>query len=276
VTTVLIPEWQGYGVSTAPADGARALARAWWGEPPALTIEPPPIEALATEDGVLGLRSITGQLTVALAALRERHSPRLQMVGGTCGVELAPVSCLNEQYAGDLAVLWFDAHADLNTPASSPSGHFHGMALRTLLGDGPDSLTRQLPRPLRQDQVFLVGARDLDPDESDFVAASRVTHVRDEVFANPDVLVAQLRARGLGHVYLHFDVDVINPDDFGNALMHAPGGPSLAAVARAILAVHRDTHVVGFSVLEYCDRSPADRDRLVDVLLGTAIAGAVP
>jgi arginase len=47
-------------------------------------------------------------------------------VGGTCGVEAAPVAYLNERYAGDLAIVWFDAHGDLNAPDTSPSGHFHG------------------------------------------------------------------------------------------------------------------------------------------------------
>lgn len=266
MTTLLIPEWQGYGVSTAPADGARALAAAWWPELPALTIESPPIEELAIDEGVLGLGSIAKQLTLALGALLDRRPARLQTIGGTCGVELAPVSYLNDRYAGDLAVLWLDAHADLNTPASSPSGHFHGMALRTLLGDGPAVLTTQLRRLITPEQVFLVGARDLDPAETAFVAASSVTRVDDDVFAQPDTLVDQLRARGLGRVYVHFDVDVINPDDFGNALMRADGGPALAAVADVLSALHRHTEVVGFSVLEYCDRGEPDRRRLVTAL----------
>ena len=270
MTTVLLPDWHGYGVSTAPADGARALARAWWPDPPELVVESADAETLATEAGVLGLASIATGLTRTRAALHALSPTRLQMIGGTCGVELAPVAYLNERYAGDLAVLWCDAHVDLNTPASSPNGHFHGMALRTLLGDGPESLTRQLPRPLRPAQVFLVGARDLDPPEADFVATSGVTRVRDEAFDDPNVLVAPLRARGFSHVYLHVDVDLINPDDFGNALMHAPGGPLLAAVAGVLSAVHRHTDVVGFSALEYCDRDPRDRARLVTALRAAA------
>ena len=58
------------------------------------------------------------------------------MIGGTCGAEIAPVAYLNNHYESDLAILWFDAHGDLNTPKTSLSGHFHGMVLRTLLGEG--------------------------------------------------------------------------------------------------------------------------------------------
>ena len=90
-------------------------------------------------------------------------------VGGTCGVEAAPVAYLNEQYDGDLAIVWFDAHGDLNAPATSPSGHFHGMVLRTLLGEGPHEYVGELRRPLRPAQLFLAGTRDLDPEESAYI-----------------------------------------------------------------------------------------------------------
>jgi arginase len=50
---------------------------------------------------------------------------------------LEPVSAALARHGDGLAVVWFDAHGDLNTPESSPSGAFHGMVLRTLLGQGP-------------------------------------------------------------------------------------------------------------------------------------------
>ena len=68
-----------------------------------------------------------------LADLRASAPDIVVTVGGTCGVEAAPVAYLNERYDGNLAVVWFDGHGDLNSPATSPSGHFHGMVLRTLL-----------------------------------------------------------------------------------------------------------------------------------------------
>jgi arginase len=215
---------------------------------------------------VLGLASIVPRTRRTLARLQAARPTRLVTIGGTCGVELAPVSYLNDLYQGDLAVVWLDGHADLNTPASSPSGHFHGMVLRTLLGDGPAALVDQLPRPLAASQVFLVGARDLDPPEQAFIASGGVTLVGEDVFSDPRHLTTLLSTHGFGHVYVHFDVDVINPGDFHGALMHAPGGPSLAAVADVLGALHRHTDVVGFSVLEYVDRHAADRERLLTVL----------
>jgi arginase len=263
---LLLPEWQGYGLSSEVADGARILAKAWWGDEAVTTVDTPQTEGLTVEGGVLGLASMAPRAGDALARLRVANPARLQMIGGTCGVEVAPVVHLNAHYGGDLAVVWIDGHADLNTPASSPSGHFHGMVLRTLLGDGPTALTTHITTPLRPEQVFLVGPRDLDVPEQDYITNHPVTWMRDEAFTAPQQLLNAISARGFTHVYIHFDVDVVNPDDFRNALMRAEGGPSLPEVADVLSDLYRHTDVVGLSVLEYCDRTDADRERLLTVL----------
>lgn len=268
---LLLPEWQGCGVSSEVADGARVLAREWWGAQDVTTVDAPQEETLAIGERVLGLASMAPRAGETLRQLRAKNVDRLQMIGGTCGVEVAPVVYLNEHYRGDLAVVWIDGHADLNTPESSPSGHFHGMVLRTLLGDGPPALSTHVSQPLRPEQVFLAGPRDMDPAELDYMHTRPVTWMRDEAFVAPERLTDAITAKGFTHVYIHFDVDVVNPTDFGNALMRAEGGPVLPAVADLLSHLHRQTDVVGFSVLEYCDRTAADRARLLTVLRAAEI-----
>lgn len=263
---LLLPEWQGCGVSSEVADGARVLAREWWGGQDVTVVEAPQDETLEIGERVLGLASMAPRAGEALSRLRAVGPERLQMIGGTCGVEVAPVEYLNERHAGDLAVIWIDGHADLNTPQSSPSGHFHGMVLRTLLGDGPAALSAHVAHPLRPEQVFLIGPREMDPAELDYMHTQPVTWMRDEAFASPQRLTDAIAAKGFRHVYIHFDVDVVSPANFGNALMRAEGGPLLPEVADLLSHLHRHTDVVGFSVLEYCDRTAADRERLLTVL----------
>lgn len=270
---LLLPEWQGCGVSSEVADGARVLAREWWGGQDVTVVEAPQDERLEIGERVLGLGSLAPRAGETLGRLRDVAPDRLQMIGGTCGVEVAPVAYLNARYAGDLAVIWIDGHADLNTPQSSPSGHFHGMVLRTLLGDGPAALATHVSQPLRPDQVFLVGPRDMDPAELDYMHTQPVTWMRDEAFASPQRLTDAIVAKGFTRVYIHFDVDVINPADFGNALMRAEGGPLLPDVADVLSHLHRHTDVVGLGVLEYCDRHEADRNRLLTVLRSAAVRG---
>lgn len=223
------------------------------------------------EGGVYCLAGIVEQCRETLAVLARHQPDRLFTVGATCGVEIAPVGYLNERYAGDLAVVWLDAHADLNTPASSPSGNFHGMALRTLMGDGPAPLWNQLARPLIPRQVFLAGTRDLDPPEATFIERSGVSVTWRHEVDDPAVLVARIRASGCSRVYLHLDVDVFDPACFPDALMHAPGGPSIEEVTALVRAVAAAFAVVGFSVVEFVPQSPDAFDRLTSLLAASPI-----
>jgi len=262
----VLPEWQGYGVSDEPARGARLLASALFSDRDALTIEAPARESLVVRDQVLGLDSIAPRAVHTAAVIRQRQPDRIFTVGATYGVELGPIGYLNNRYGGDLAVLWLDAHADLNTPASSPSGHFHGMVLRSLLGDGPSAIVGAIACPLTAAQTVLVGARDLDPPEAAFASAAGVALVATDDTADPAPLVALIRARGFGHVYVHFDLDILNPQDFGSSLMRAPGGPTLSSVERLITSICDTFTVVGASVVEYCERNASDRERICGVV----------
>jgi arginase len=270
---LLYPEWQGSGKSPAVQAGALTIARELFPDAPFLTIESPGDERLAHTDGVIGLTSIAPRFRAALARVREAVPDRIFTIGGTCGVEAAPIAYLNERYEGDLAVVWLDAHGDLNTPASSPSGNFHGMILRTLLGDGPVALTGELLRPLRSPQVFLAATRDLDPSESEFIRAEAMSVTPPGEFARPESLVARIRERGFTRVYLHLDLDAINPDDFPDTLMRTPGGPSVGEVCAMMRALSAAFAVVGASIVEYIHGSERSLAALRALVECTGFAG---
>lgn len=252
--SLLLAEWQGYGLDSSVAAGARAIADLF-GRQHFVEIEAPDPEALAVEDGVLGLSSIAARAARALDAIRARRPSRIFTAGGTCGVELAPVAYLNERYRGDLAVVWFDAHADLNTPQTSPSGHFHGMILRTLLGAGPASLVSLLPRRLAPNQIILAGARDLDRDEATFISDAAVSLLTPADLLVPDRIAGRVRAAGFTKLYVHLDLDVIDPADFPDSLVHAPGGVSMDDITDTVRDLARAFDVVGFSTVEFRPRS---------------------
>jgi arginase len=260
-SSLFFPEWQSAGTTRAH-EGAIALRRSLsarepflevpvrTGEPVALAKDAPPDQA------IVGRAAVVEGLRHAVAALETAAPGRLFSILGTCGAELAPVSYLNARYRGDLAVVWLDAHGDLNTPQSSPSKRFHGMVLRTLLGEGDADLTALMARPLEAAQVVLAGTRDLDPPERDVIAARRLTMVPPtSMKAGPAVLRAAVRATGRNHVYIHLDLDVIDPAEFPNVIVPAPGGVSVAAVERAIRALTTTLDCVGFSVVEYAPGS---------------------
>jgi arginase len=164
----------------------------------------------------------------------------LQVVlSGDCTTALAVVAGL-QRSGVDAAVVWFDAHGDLQTPGTTTSGYLGGFPVRQLLGGSDRTLPDRLGlRPLRESDVLLVDARDLDPPEAEFLARSAVRRVAvDEVVgALPD-----------GPVHLHLDVDVVDPRDLPGLLFPAPDGPRWPAVLGAVRAVLATCPVVAVSV----------------------------
>ena len=154
---LFFPQWQGSGSERAKEllTGVMSLK----------SLLPSSMTELETEDvntetanNILHYADIVLNLEEALHIIQEANPKRLVTIGGDCGVDAAPITYLNKVYK-DLAVVWIDAHADLNTPESSPSKSFHGMVLRAILGEGDTVILEKLPSRVFPDAVFL------DPSE---------------------------------------------------------------------------------------------------------------
>ena len=272
---LLYPEWQG-GRCPDVHRGAHWLAEAVFAGRGYVTIDAPAaqpgeVESTAVVEGVYGLPAIAARYARTLEVLGRARPGRLLTLSGTCGGEAAPIAWLNNRYAGKLAVLWFDAHGDLNTPQTSTSGNFHGMVLRTLLGEGPTPLLARLARPLLPEQVFLIGARDLDPAEADYLAAQPLRCYPTLAPADVDRLLADLAASGCSHVYVHLDVDVFNPEGLSEGMKPVPGGPDAASVLACLRAVSAAYPQAGVGVCEYRGRSHAGRAQLHALLADSGL-----
>jgi arginase len=248
---LFFPQWQGSGPDTGLWAGAQALRRALPAVPfqeVAVSLEPVP----APVQGILGLEAILPQQREARRLIEEAAPDRIFSLGGDCGIEITPVSWLHRRYGEELAIVWLDAHGDLNSPDSSPSAHFHGMPLRFLLEPdaGPFQPIRfSRPRP---SQVLLAGTRDLDAPESRFIRenAIQISGVH-EIEADPSQPCRWALKRNLRKVYLHIDLDVLDPGAFPNLKCPAPGGLRLETLRSVIRHFQQDCQIVGFSIVEY-------------------------
>jgi len=163
-------------------------------------------------------------------------------IGGDCGVEWAPVSA----FAGsDVTLVWFDAHPDINTPESSPSAAFHGMVLRTLLDEGFD--------PSR---VVLAGTRAFDDPEAEYVAATGITHVTCDRLTEPTALLEAIEATGGSRVYVHIDVDVLDPAYCSALGFPEPFGLDPATLVALIGAIRERWPLAGAGLTEFAPESP--------------------
>lgn len=231
-------------------DGAEAIR----GDLPStatLTIDVPAEAGSDLGSGVHRLSAVQYVRDEVLAALRDTSGVPI-LIGGDCSADLGGI--MHAASHEDVVVVWIDAHPDLNTPESSPSGAFHGMVLRTLLGDGPPEVVPATP--LRADRVILVGTRAADDAESDF-SESAGLRVLPPSTLTPESLAAALTESGATSVYLHIDLDVLDPAEFECVGFPEPFGLTVAGLVELIGAARATLPLVGAAITEF---SPASVD----------------
>jgi arginase len=178
-------------------------------------------EAAVVEEGSLGEQNL---------AIASDLPERPLVLGGCCCAHIGAVEGLAARN-DRLALVWFDAHGDLNTPESSPSGNLWGMPLRMLLDSGA----------VEPQDVILLGSRNLDPPERAYVASIGLRTDASELEAVLD---------GADGVYVALDVDSLDPAEI-SAFMPEPGGLTVAEVEGLLARVRERTEVLGagFSAL---------------------------
>ena len=159
----------------------------------------------------------------------------------------AGVSAYYRKQQQSLGLIWFDAHADMNTPETTPSGNIHGMPLAALLGFGAPELTHVAGFSPKLDPALCahVGARDIDPGERDLIKklGMRFFTMReiDErgMRACMDDAIA-IASKGTGGYGVTFDVDVLDPGD-------APGSGTLVRGG----LTYREAHLAMEKIAEH-------------------------
>ena len=196
--------------------GLVRVPRAWGdgGEPmvEAAALPLPYPEVAVVEEETLAMQTL---------AVASDLPARPLVLGGCCCAHVGAVEGLAARH-GHVAVLWLDAHGDLNTPETSPSGNEWGMPLRTLLERGTIAAA----------DVVLWGARNLDPPEEEFIAAHGIGD-------DPAAVLDRAEA-----VYVALDCDVLDPDELA-VFMPEPGGPPLAEVERLLVRVRNSGSLAG-------------------------------
>jgi arginase len=195
------------------------------------------------EAGVVEEDSL-GEQTLAVASdLPERPL----VLGGCCCSHVGAIEALAARY-GRIAVLWLDAHGDLNTPATSPSGNAWGMPLRMAIDAGA----------VDPHDVALIGARNLDTPEEEYIAASGVQTGSD---------AANRAVDGANGVYVALDADVLDPHEVAS-FMPEPGGLAVDDVEQLFSKVRERAPVlgVGLSGLRPDPRNVLPLERLVGAL----------
>lgn len=249
---LFFPQWQGCGYSNDLYYSAMEIYDLYLKGNGFISINISCHEIPKTKNNIVGSDAIVHNLEQVADLLNREKPKKIFSVGGDCGIEVGPVSYLNRVYNKDLAVVWFDAHGDLNTPLSSPSGHFHGMPLRCLLGDGDEEVLNHCFSHIGPGQVILAGVRELDTAEEEYISINDISTVSDDQMINSkDIIVDLIRSKHLRNVYLHVDLDVLDPYSFPYSKCPVNGGITKQQLLEQLHQITDSFNVVGFSIVEY-------------------------
>lgn len=184
------------------------------------------------------------------------------VLSGNCNVALGTVSGCRTR---DTGIVWFDAHGEATTPETTTSGFLDGMGISILTGKCWRTLAESIPgfAPLPGKRIVLLGARDLEPAECTLLESLGVRQL-----ATPEQLGEYLSTPALGfdQIYVHVDLDVLDPAvAIANQWSH-PGGITVETLTGAIREIRRRVAISALGIASY---DPAvDRE-------GRALAAAV-
>jgi arginase len=226
------PDYECHSCGRTFAAGLVRVPRAWGdgGEP---MIEAASLTLDYPEAGLVEEDSLQAQTLAMAADLPQRPL----VLGGCCCSHVGAVEGLAARH-DRLGVVWLDAHGDLNTPETSPSGNEWGMPLRMLIDRGA----------IDAQDVALVGARNLDPPEVEFIAAAGIQDNAEAVLERVDC------------VYVALDCDVFEPSELA-VFMQEPGGLTVAEVEKLLCGL-RDRGVVVGAGMTGLAPDPANVEKL--------------
>ena len=239
--SVAYPQWQGSGRNENLPRGATAAAAVCGRYAPQLRV---PLHEGNADDahGVRRWEAIFAQFRNAQDLLVRSGARRVLAAGGDCAVDVAVIDYLSGVHPG-LRVIWIDAHLDANTPATSPSGNFHGMPVSAILGRAPEPMRELLDKPLDPARFHYFGTRI--GDEGDWALQREL-----------DLKQLDPQAHLAGPVHIHFDLDVLDPREFPH-VAYPEGALGIEAAIALVARIAREADLVGLTITEF---APVDDD----------------
>jgi arginase len=182
------------------------------------------------------------------------------VLGGDHSIAIGTLAGVSKHFQAQqetVGLIWFDAHADFNTPQSSPSGNVHGMPLAASVGVGPERLTRfyGIDPKIKPQNAVLVGVRDIDTQEKELLATSavRVFTMRDidergmRSVVEEAIRIASLHTAGLA---VSWDMDFLDPAFAPGVGTPVKGGASYREAHLAMEMIADTNRLVSLELVE--------------------------
>ena len=210
-----------------------------------------PIEPLSK----LRCALLSNNLRNLFTANMKTNKPTIN-IGGDHSMAIATVGASLEKHGSALKVIWFDAHADINTRKTSPSGNFHGMPLAflTTLDNDYELFPFLYTVPdLKFENILYLGIRDLDDGEKAVLKEKKIKFIRSkEINENPKETYAKIKEfAGKDPLHFSFDVDGLDPEEMSSTGTTAPNGVKTKAVKPIVDKIMKNLNVVNMDITEF-------------------------
>jgi len=207
---------------------------------------------------------LAGKISHRVRASREARAFPI-VLSGNCNASAGTVSGCGAESTG---IVWFDGHGEATTPETTKSGFLDGMPISILVGRAWHTLARNIPgfSPIPGNRIVLFGARDIEPAETTLLEESGVHQVAT-VEQLKKVLPAL--AKAVESIYVHVDLDVLDPSVATSNLWTPPKGISLETLIDAIEAVKAHGQIAALGIASYDPEVDRDRKALAAAVAAT-------
>ncbi|NBD24472.1 arginase [Paenibacillus glycinis] len=225
---------------------------------------------------VLEMSGLVGEQVYRAAA---RDSFPL-ILGGDHSVAIGSLAGLTAHYE-NLGVIWFDAHGDLNTEETTPSGNMHGMALAIAIGKSNFKLT-DIPGAgslIKKENIVIIGARELDPGERELIRSEGIAcfsmHEIDRLGIAAVIEKAlEIAGNGTDGIHVSFDLDCLDPREAAGVGTPVPGGLNYREAHFALELLSESKRVTSMDIVEVNPLLDYDRrTATLAVELATSLLG---
>ncbi len=192
-----------------------------------------------------------------LAEQAVRGGKKIVGLGGDHSMTLGLVSGVSTAVHSDIGVIYFDAHGDMNTNETTPTGNIHGMQLASLMGFGAAELAQVHTKDVKFDKRNLIhiGGNDFDQSELDLVAKENLSAylISDVLTKGLAPLLAEIDAlaKRVKHMYVSLDLDAIDQIYAPGAGMPNMGGLTYREMAMLATYIGEHCNVIGVDIVEY-------------------------
>lgn len=213
-------------------------------------------------DGIECGEALFNELNQVYTILNEKSPTHIIIFGGDCSVSQAPFDYLKGKYGENIGIIWLDAHPDVSGPKDS--SHLHEYVLADLMGQNPNSKITKVNNPYDPKKVIMAGLieKDLRPMDMTCKKLNLEICSPEELSKSSEKILKWIENNNLKYLAVHWDLDVLSPDDFRSIYPAEPhtkledfpaaiGKMKLSEVARVLNDVSQKAEIVGLSIAEH-------------------------